>query len=244
MLKKDYSPDIIECTFELKESDISEDGSFKGYGSIFGNRDLVGDVVNKGAFKESIKRKGPRGIRMLWQHNVSNPIGYYTDVHEDKKGLYVEGQLILDTIKTIKTDEDESVDTGVPNVPDAFRVHALMKRKAIGGLSIGYFIKNYEKDVEWDSDKGIRYLNKLDLWEISPVTFPANTRAKITRVKDAGIFEAKTPRELEFALREAGIAKRMATWLSNRHDFNGRDVRGAKEILLSIRNARKRLEEI
>ena len=60
---------------------------------------------------------------VLWNHNDSEPIGVYTNIYEDEKGLYVEGKLLID------------------DVPRAKSTHALLKAGAIDGLSIGYSTK-------------------------------------------------------------------------------------------------------
>lgn len=169
----------------LDIKDIGEDGTFKGYGSTFGGKpDSYGDVINEGAFTKTLKAGGRNGngIAMLWQHNSDEPIGVWTSLIEDNRGLAVEGQL-----------EKES--------EFGKRIYNLMKMKALKGLSIGYNAIKWEEDKETE----IRYLNEISLWEISPVTFPANITATITRVKS--IEQARDLRELESALRESGMSK-------------------------------------
>ena len=183
MNKKDLS-------FEIKA--VSDDGLFSGYASVFDNVDSYGDIVRKGAFVESIGEWEAKGKMppILWNHDPSDPIGVYTKMQEDEKGLYVEGKLLID------------------DVPRARQTHALMKAGAIDGLSIGYKVKEYSFDVEND----IRELLKLNLGEVSIVTFPANPETRIEAVKsrlDAG--ELPTLPEFEKFLREAGFSKSQAT---------------------------------
>ena len=183
MNKKDLS-------FEIKA--VSDDGLFSGYASVFDNVDSYGDIVRKGAFVESIGEWEAKGKMppILWNHDPSDPIGVYTKMQEDDKGLFVEGRLLID------------------DVPRARQTHALMKAGAIDGLSIGYKIKEYSFDVEND----IRELLKLNLGEVSIVTFPANPETRIEAVKsrlDAG--ELPTLPEFEKFLREAGFSKSQAT---------------------------------
>ena len=183
MNKKDLS-------FEIKA--VSDDGLFSGYASVFDNVDSYGDIVRKGAFVESIsewERKG-KMPPILWHHNPEDPIGVYTKMQEDDKGLFVEGRLLID------------------DVPKARQTHALMKAGAIDGLSIGYKVKEYSFDAKND----IRELLKLKLGEVSIVTFPANPETRIEAVKsrlDAG--ELPTLPEFEKFLREAGFSKSQAT---------------------------------
>lgn len=187
--------------FALQVKDLSEDGTFEGYGSVHGNVDSYGERVMPGAFTASLakhKREGSQ-VLMLWQHNASEPIGVWEDLAEDAKGLWGKGQLILEVQK-------------------AREVHALMKRKAIGGLSIGY------REIKTTPDGNVRNLEELDLYEISPVSFPANRRARIEAVKSERMDEfARRLRdgdpmpikEFEDILREAGVPKSMAVAIAS-----------------------------
>ena len=183
MNKKDLS-------FEIKA--VSDDGLFSGYASVFDNVDSYGDIVRKGAFVESISEWEAKGKMppILWNHDPSDPIGIYTKMQEDDKGLYVEGKLLIDV------------------VPRAKQTHALMKAGVIDGLSIGYRVKEYLYNV----DEEVTDLIKLSLREVSIVTFPANPETRIEAVKsrlDAG--ELPTLPEFEKFLREAGFSKSQAT---------------------------------
>ena len=183
MNKKDLS-------FEIKA--VSDDGLFSGYASVFDNVDSYGDIVRKGAFVESISEWEAKGKMppILWNHDPSDPIGIYTKMQEDEKGLYVEGKLLID------------------DVPRARQTHALMKAGVIDGLSIGYRVKEYLYNV----DEEVTDLIKLSLREVSIVTFPANPETRIEAVKsrlDAG--ELPTLPEFEKFLREAGFSKSQAT---------------------------------
>lgn len=182
--------EYMEIGFEIDTKNISEDGTFSGFGSTFGGEpDSYGDVVLEGAFKKSLEKGGRNGfgISMLWQHDAHQPIGTWLSLVEMKKGLKVEGKLSL----------------GVQKADEAL---ILMKDGALRGLSIGYRIP--KGGSEYDSDKDIRYLKEIDLWEISPVTFPANTRAQIMNVKEIG--GIRTERELEAYLRDSGLSRRQA----------------------------------
>ena len=183
MNKKDLS-------FEIKS--VSDDGLFSGYASVFDNVDSYGDIVRKGAFVESISEWEAKGKMppILWNHDPSDPIGVYTKMQEDDKGLFVEGRLLID------------------DVPRAKQTHALMKAGVIDGLSIGYRVKEYLYNV----DEEVTDLIKLSLREVSIVTFPANPETRIEAVKsrlDAG--ELPTLPEFEKFLREAGFSKSQAT---------------------------------
>lgn len=190
MLHKDF-------TLELKVADAS--GGIEGYGSTFGGSpDSYGDVVMPGAFTDSLvahKRAGTMPL-MLWGHQSNElPIGNWTDMAEDGKGLWVQGQVDL---------ED----------PMGQRVHRAMKNKAVRGLSIGY---ETIKSSEDPKKPGVRLLEKVGLFEVSPVNFGANPRATITGVK--GILEAgdlPSLPEFEEFLRESGFSKSQATAIAGK----------------------------
>lgn len=179
-----------DCHFEVKA--VQEDGFFSGYASVFGNEDSDGDIVIKGAFAETIADWQARGKMppVLWNHKTDEPIGVYTLLKEDEKGLYVEGRLL------------------VKDVVRAREIHALMKAGAVDGMSIGYSTVEYNYDKETD----ITELLKLKLWENSIVVFPANDLSRVEAVKSklqAG--ELPTLPEFEKFLREAGFSKSQAT---------------------------------
>jgi HK97 family phage prohead protease len=146
--------------FEFDVKAVAEDGTFTGYASVFNVTDLGGDSVQPGAFTKSLKAKPASKIKMLRGHDTSEPIGIWTSIVEDSRGLKATGRLILDTNKGRET-------------------YALLKAGALDGLSIGYRTKK----ESFDQTKKIRLLNELELHEISVVTFPMLPTATISRVK-------------------------------------------------------------
>lgn len=211
----------LDFPFEFKlAADDSAPGTIEGYASVFGLMDQGGDIVMPGAFKATLSdwRKRKASPPMLWQHNPSTPIGVWTDVAEDEKGLKVTGELVLD-------------------VPLAAATHALLKRKAVGGLSIGF---RSRKD-EIDRATGARRLHQVELWEISLVTIPMLREAQISGVKGFN------PRELEAALRDEGglshsDAKAAIAVLQKSLSRDAKDPEaqlrdGARDVLLSLRKA-------
>ena len=151
--------------FDLQLKSLDTHGKLAGYASVFNVIDNQSDVIEKGAFASTLSgRIGD--IKMLWQHQQDEPIGIFTSIFEDELGLYVEGQLLLD-------------------VQRAKEAHALLKAGALNGLSIGYSPVRYRIDA----DTGIRYISEVELWEISLVTFPANSAAQVTVVKQSSGFD-------------------------------------------------------
>ncbi|WP_255509394.1 HK97 family phage prohead protease [Oceaniovalibus sp. ACAM 378] len=134
------------------------DGSvIEGYASLFGAKDQGGDVVSAGAYGASLAALSARGgkVKMLWQHDPTQPIGVWDEVREDARGLFVKGRILADVTKG-----REAI--------------ALIGAGAIDGLSIGYRTKKAAKD-----GRGQRLLHELELWEVSLVTFPMLSEARV-----------------------------------------------------------------
>ncbi len=175
--------------FELKALD--EKGAFSGYGSIFGNTDSYRDVVMPGAFAGTLADWQTRDALppILWQHNSDQPIGPFTTMAEDGKGLYVEGQLLI------------------KDVQQAREAYALVKSKTIRGMSIGYNVL----EQEYDAKTNVNRILAVDLWEVSLVTFPANPSATVSEIKS--ILEGgrmPTLAEFEASLRDEGWSRTQA----------------------------------
>ncbi|TCL76167.1 HK97 family phage prohead protease [Rhizobium sp. BK251] len=158
---------------------LRSDGSFSGYASLFGEVDLGKDTIERGAFQKSLAERGATGVRMLFQHDPSEPIGAWKAIREDSRGLYVEGLL-------------------APGVARAREVHDLMKNGALDGLSIGFRTVRAKTDAK----TGVRRILEADLWEISVVTFPMLPSARVSNVKNARWFRDKET-ELVRTMRRA-----------------------------------------
>lgn len=181
--------------FAFKASAVNPDGTFTGYGSVFGNVDSYNEVVAKGAFSESLAEIKASGdpLPALWQHNNDQPIGGYDTLEEDDTGLKVSGFLMVDAIGLAR------------------EAHALMQRRVVKGLSIGYYVRG----DSYDEKTRIRTLTKLDLQEISIVTFPANDEALIDTVKQKlARGDLPTLREFEKSQRELGFSKWCTDYIS------------------------------
>lgn len=191
-MEKEYK----DFPLEIKAEDIKEDGTFAGYGSLSDKvPDSYRDIVAQGAFRETLRNGGrnKNGVPMLWQHNRSKIPGVWSSMIEDNAGLKVEGKLALKT--TLGSD-----------------VYEIMKMGAeLGTFQLGMSIGYDAKEVEFDKENRTRTIKRLDLWELSIVTFPAKLGAGVDTVK--GIEEAKTIREIEDALRESGHTKTEAQYI-------------------------------
>lgn len=173
--------------------DVEADGAFSGYASLFGKVDLSRDAVEPGAFRKTLRRRGPESVRMLFQHDPNQPIGRWTELREDARGLFVRGRL-------------------TPGVARSREVLALMRAGALDGLSIGFRTVRATKDA----GTGVRRILEADLWEISVVTFPMLPEARIDRVKATGpagvtrlrLDIARLLRGETAAMKEARLAER------------------------------------
>ncbi|AIL64505.1 phage prohead protease, HK97 family [Rickettsiales bacterium Ac37b] len=148
--------------FPLSLKNFDDQGIISGYASVFSVQDKQNDCICYGAFKESIQNHyNNNQIKLLWQHQQDKPIGIFNLIAEDKYGLYIEAKLLL-------------------KIQKAREAYDLLKSGAINGLSIGYTPVEYE----FDKSSKTRILTKINLWEISLVTFPANIHAGITNLKN------------------------------------------------------------
>lgn len=162
---------------------VEADGTFSGYASLFGVEDLSHDIVEKGAFLASLSRRGPSGVKMLYQHDPAEPIGRWIDIRETAKGLKVTGRLMT-------------------NLARGREVFSMMREGVLDGLSIGFRTVKAQKDRK----SRIRRLIEVDLWEISIVTFPAQVDA---RVSDVRSLQPKAI-EVDVIVREMALAGRIS----------------------------------
>ena len=194
------------AAFGLKEikfdagtgADSATDMLFSGYGAVFGNVDSYGDVIQPGAFADTLAaaHKSGQFPSMLLQHggwgigaDDMTPIGVWTTLAEDGHGLKVEGKL---------------ADT--PRGREAYTLLKMTPRPAITGLSIGYIPKEWAQRSKPEEPR--RTLKKVDLLEVSLVTFPANDKARVGQVKSgAADFDE---RAFEQSLRDSGLSRKEA----------------------------------
>ena len=144
---------------DLDVKSVAADGSFWGYASTFNVMDRGGDVAMPGAFTKSLTKYPAGKVKLLWQHDSSEPVGFWKSLAEDERGLKAEGQLILETAR-------------------GREAHALLKADQLA-LSIGF--RTIKDEV--DRKSGVRRLHEVELREISLVTFPMNEDAVIGGVK-------------------------------------------------------------
>lgn len=149
-----YFKKTTASPFQMK--DMDNEGWISGYANVFGVVDQQKDMV----IAESVNAKDMDDVKLLWQHDTGQPIGTIHKMYSDTKGIYMEAKLVLGTRRGLEA-------------------YNLLKAGAIDGLSIGYTpIK-----TKMDKKTGVRLITEMKLWEVSLVTFPANTESQITEVK-------------------------------------------------------------
>lgn len=206
---------------ELKFAGADEkDMTFSGYGAVFGNVDSYGDVIQKGAFKESLTRakRAKQWPSMLMHHGGGmfggdpTPVGIWTEMREDDVGLFVEGKL-APTARGI----------------EAYQLLKMEPRPAITGLSIGYLAKEWSVRTKPDDPR--RTLKAVELLEVSLVTMPANPKARVQAVKSD-----LTIRDAEKALRDVGFSQSDAKAIvaSGFKALPQRDVEGMGDLIASL----------
>lgn len=216
---------MLHKQIAFKAEVVADDGTFSGYGSVFGNVDSYREIVAPGAFKSSLAEIKTAGdpLPVLWQHNPDKPIGGYTELTEDSRGLKVAGFLLKDDVSLAR------------------EAYALMKARVVKGLSIGYYVRA----DSYDEKTSVRTLTELDLREISVVTFPANEEAQVENVKSAlqqmlKAGDLPNTRMFEDFLREAGFSKSQAVaiathGLSKLHRGEPDSTKGVIELLSNFK---------
>lgn len=197
----------------------SAEMAFSGYGAVFGNVDAHGDVIVPGAFADTLAsaRKSGQWPAMLMQHggmlgDDMTPIGVWLELAEDGHGLKAEGKL-----------------AGTPRGREAYELLKMAPRPALNGLSIGYIAKEYEHGTKPTEPR--RTLKKIELMEISLVTFPANQKARVRSVKAAELTEREFERLL---MQDAGLSRSEARAL----------MRGGLKALNAMQDAGGELRDI
>ena len=168
---------------------IEPDGTVEGYASLFGEIDQARDMVMRGAFADTLRKRPVRRVPMLFQHDPAEPVGVWLELREDHRGLYARGRLI-------------------PEVARARELNSLICAGAIDGLSIGFRTVRGRIDPK----TRVRALHAVDLWEISIVTFPLLAGARVHAMK-----QASSPRVSHARTRAESFfhpSNRRSQWIS------------------------------
>lgn len=159
-------------SFELKEG---ENGVVEGYASTWTKTpDSYGDIVIKGAFTETLKKRKATGhpFPLCFNHDFDQIIGAVFEAEEDDYGLKISASFL--------------------NTPAAQEKRELVKEGIVWQFSFAYSVLGSEAPTEEEKKQGIfQKLTKLDLYEVSLVPVPANQTAVVTEIKNDENIEEK-----------------------------------------------------
>lgn len=174
---------------ELKFDEKTEEGTFSGYASKFNSVDLAGDTIAPGAWTKAIEKIGV--LPIFFNHASDEvPIGKYTKVEQNARGLKVEGKLLL-------------------SIPKAKEVYEAMKAGIVSGLSVGFTCEKGGFEEKADGT-GFIFKDIARLHEVSVCTFPCEPKAQVLAIKSEAIESVKSIRDVEQILRDAGLSKSQA----------------------------------
>lgn len=185
---------------------LSGDRTFSCYGNVKGNIDHALDRVVDGAYRDSIASHKAAGTmpKFFWMHNPwDTPVGVWTAMEEDSKGLYLEGRF--------------------SNTPKGNELYELYKDNALDSFSIGYRVN----DEKWNSSLGCNDLIKVDIREISAVTFACNEESRLVEIKSKlGEGKVLTKAELRALLESvpAGLSKRQIERITADYKPSGDEI--------------------
>lgn len=205
--------DYLVCPGGIEIKADSPEGRIEGWASTFGNTDLGGDIVVKGAFDDwaaDVKAGREPMPKITDRHDEA--IGVWESIDVKSKGLFVKGS------------PEQKLTAGLEAV-----IRVTTTPPIYDSMSIGYRVR--KNGAEFDNETGIRRLKALNVPEVAVLAFPMNPKARITRVKSEDIVGCNTIREFEHLLRDAGFGRGQAKAVAS-HGFPGletlRDAGGSE----------------
>ncbi len=176
---------------EFRADDTS--ASIEGYAANFLTVDSFGSTFGRSAFRKTIRERGDR-IPILFNHNENEMIGKATELRSDSKGLKFKASIVetsrgADVMKLIRAEVLTGMSFGFRAVKD--RAGSPDDKIDMTGVRSG------------TKPEEIRFIEEVNLKELSPVPFPSNPRSQIDgyRSEDAEeIFE-----ELLESIRSADL---------------------------------------
>lgn len=156
--------------FKVEDSESEAEsggaGSFQGYGSVFNSVDRVGDRIIPGAYAETLSKFVADGF-IGWGHDWNDPVATVDKAEERTKGLWIKA--------TFHTH------------PEAQRARGIVRERMDRGKSMGLSIGYQALEWKWVKDEGqdweTREITKIDLYEVSLVTVPAEPKARVSSIK-------------------------------------------------------------
>lgn len=141
----------------------NDSGYVEGYGAVKGNIDTYKDVILDGAF-ENLDQLMVKGF-MSDAHNWDSAVGYVVEAREDEHGLWIK--------------------MAFHSTPDAQNLRTKVAERVAAGKEVGMSIGYYTKEAENGTYNGqqVRFLKKIEVFEVSVVLMPANDQAKVLAAK-------------------------------------------------------------
>lgn len=178
----------FHCEFKSVDSNSRR---IKGFANTK-YKDRANDVVEPKAFDGAMGMYMENPI-LLYQHDMSKPIGKVFDFQVTGDGLFVHAEIAQGT-----KDSDEA--------------WALISQGILKAFSIGF----YPKDWTYDKPSDSTIINAIELIEISVVSIPANRESLFSVAKafrdGTDIIDSNKPHAAELAVLEI---KKQLTYLAN-----------------------------
>ncbi len=177
--------DLIVKEIPASLEEISDEGKVRAYLTTFGNKDQVGDVIAKNALDQFVKDFDPdiEKLPMLFGHSTTQIVGEWKSLEVTDDGVIGEGEIYTET--SLGKD-----------------VHALLKRKMLKAVSIGFKSNDYES-----LSNGGRQFNEIQLREASVVLNPCNLNAEVLSIKSAE-GDLIEPSKLKTVLKQSGMSRK------------------------------------
>jgi hypothetical protein len=163
---------IERRAFQLTELRTKHDAGLTivGHAAVFNSlsEDLGGfrEKISPGAFAQSIENDD---IRALWNHDPNYPLARNKSgtlrLHEDDKGLAIEADLV-----------DEPFERSLVKK---------IERGDVSQMSFGFLVPPKGDDWRYEDGGIVRTLNKVQLFDVSPVTFPAYPQTDVSNARFA-----------------------------------------------------------
>lgn len=175
----------------LSDNEGQNEKIVRGYAAVFNTKTVIGDFfeeqISRGAFARSLLEND---IRACWNHNLDLPIGRTKNgslrLHEDEHGLAFELDL--------------------PNTTTGNDAYELIRTGVVSGVSFGFSVR--KESFEKGENMPLRTLKDIDLFEISPCTFPSYQQTNVVA------------RSLKNAL-----AEKEAQWAKDAHESELEEIR-------------------
>ena len=195
-------------TFSAKVDE--ETGMIAGFFSTYDKTpDSYGDIIEPGAFTETFKKREETGhpFPLCFNHDFSAVIGSVNSIEDQEKGPYIEAGFL---------------DTQL-----AQDVRKMVRSGAIWQFSFAYDVLEGRAPTKEEKAEGIEnVLTKLDVYEISIVTVPANQNAVATEVKSV---EPETKQGKRNSKADEDVIRQIRDLAQSLLDDEGEDTKPEEE---------------